>query len=322
MPLIPDISFVIPVYNKAGVLPDVIGALAAQTLDASAEYIFVDDASGDQSRAVLERYATRLPNVTILTNTRNAGPSIRLNEGVAAAKGRYLCLLDADELIVPNAVSTMLRLLRDNGAEMVHGKVIVSDLPAKAIRLEPLRPDPEYAVLEPPLVGILKGRGFVRMSWLVETNVFRAAGGCDPRIFIQDESLPLRLALRATRMIDLQAGVVYAPALGSIRLGIDKAQQHHDRFYAYYNLLHDEPGLPDDIRIAMARRCISTAWKAVRGGTLPDRMIGVLPQYAGAKAGLLVISDKTLERFASAFAVARGIRRSGPPPQADVAASR
>src|SRR5690606_19564159 len=145
MPLPPDVSFVIPVYNKADVLADVVSALAAQTLDAAVEYIFVDDASDDGSRAVLERHSGRLPRVTILRNSRNAGPSVRVNQGADAARGRYLCLIDADELIIPNAVATMLRLMRENGAEMAHGKVIPTDQLAAAVTPLPLDPSPEYA---------------------------------------------------------------------------------------------------------------------------------------------------------------------------------
>lgn len=321
MPLPPDVSFVIPVYNKADVLADVVSALAAQTLDATVEYIFVDDASDDGSRAVLERHSRRLPRVTILRNARNAGPSIRVNQGAEVARGRYLCLIDADELIVPDAVATMLRLMRENSAEMAHGKVIPSDQPAAAVTPLPLDPSPEYAVLEPPLARILERRGLVRMCWLVETDLFHAAGGCDPRVFIQDESLPLRLGATATRMIDLRAGTIYAPAVAS-RLLSDRAQQHHDRFFAYYNFLRDRPDLPAGLREAMARRCLSAVWKAVRGKTLDDDLLATLRYYAYAKTGLVEISDRTLDHFATAFAMARGIRRCAVQEPSRAAAAR
>jgi len=304
----PDISYVIPVYNKADILPDVVRALAAQTLDASTEYIFVDDASTDGSAALLETLSAKLPGLSVLGNAGNAGPSIRLNQGAAAAAGRYLCLIDADELIAPDAVAVMLRLLRETGAQMAHGKVVPVDRPAAAVVPAPLGNAPHYAVLEPPLAGILRGRGFVRMSWLVETALFRAAGGCDPRIFIQDEALPLRLAAAATRMIDLQAATCYAPAAAS-RLSANKAQQHHDRFFAHYNLMRDRPDLPADIRQALARKCLSAAWKAARNHLLLDGRLTVLLQYAGAKTGLTAISDGTLGRIARAFAAIGGIRR-------------
>src|SRR3546814_20810470 len=90
------------------------------------------------------------------------------------------------------------------------------------------------------------------MSWLVETALFRAAGGCDPLLFIQDESLSLRLAARARRMIDLRATTGYAPAAAT-RLSTNKVQQHHDRFFAAYNMLRDRPDLPAELGRAPCR---------------------------------------------------------------------
>src|SRR3546814_981543 len=106
----PDISFVITLYNKADVLPAVVRALAAQQPMPQAEYIFVDDASTDGSVALLQGLAAQLPGMTVMTNDRHAGPAIRLNQGAAAACGRYLCLVDADELIAPDAVAVMRTL--------------------------------------------------------------------------------------------------------------------------------------------------------------------------------------------------------------------
>src|SRR3546814_7140393 len=106
----------------------------------------------------------------------------------------------------------MRTLMERAGAQMAHGKIAASSQPAATPIPPPVGNDPDFAVLNAPLADILAGRGFVRMSWLVETALFRAAGGCDPLLFIQDESLSLRLAARARRMIDLRATTGYAPA--------------------------------------------------------------------------------------------------------------
>ena len=314
----PDISFVIPVYNKADVLPAVVRALATQRPAPQAEYIFVDDASTDGSAALLKQLSPQLPGMTVLANDGNAGPSIRLNQGAAQAAGRYLCLIDADELIAPDAVSVMLRLMRDNNAQMVHGKIERAEQPAATLVPSPIGNMPPHVVLDTPLADILAGRGFVRMSWLVETALFRAAGGCDPRIFIQDESLPLRLAAVARRMIDLQAPTGYAPFAAS-RLSANKAQQHHDRFCAAYNLLRDRPDLPADTRNALRRRCLSAAWKATRVGLLDSDRLGLLLGYVAAKAGLPAMSDPALDRVAAAFASLDGIRRIPASPEKAIA---
>jgi len=311
MPALPDtspeISFVIPVYNKAEMLPAVLRALARQQLPGPAEYIFVDDASTDASVAVLEAGSKALPGLSILHNSGNGGPSLRINQGAAQARGRLLCLIDADELIVPDAVMLMHGLLRDRQADMIHGKVIRGAQAGNTTEPPPLGKLPDYSVSETPLDTILHGRGFVRMTWLVDTALFRAAGGCDDRLFIQDEALPLRLARHARRFIDFRGGMTYAPQIGS-HLSADKRQQHHDRFFAFYNLLQDASGLTAGQRRQIAATCASIAWKAQRRSNLPLATLDALYAYLGGKLGS-TISAAYLRQAATAFRGLNGIRR-------------
>lgn len=308
MPGQPEISFVIPVYNKADILPHSLAALAAQRLEVAAEYIFVDDASQDGSADILQAGAGALPMATILRNDSNAGPSRRLNQGAAQARGRCLCLIDADELIAPDAAMTMLRLMQQHQADMVHGKVKHSDQAAADLQPPAIGAAPAFAVSDRPLATILNGRGFVRMAWLVETTLFRAAGGCDERLFIQDEALPLRLALKARRLIDLQASVTWAPRAAS-HLSADKRQQHHDRFFAYYNLLHDAEALVPQDRRRIATICASIIWKAARRSGLQINGLAALAVYLAGKSGL-DIPPRHLDHAAAAFRGMPGIRRS------------
>ena len=84
--------------------------------------IFVDDASTDGSRTVLEGLAKHYDFVCVIANDDNAGPAIRLNQGAERARGKYLALFDCDELLAPDAVSSMLRLAEEHDADMVHGR--------------------------------------------------------------------------------------------------------------------------------------------------------------------------------------------------------
>ena len=304
----PDISFIIPVYNKADILPHVLTHLAGQDLPFPVEYVFVDDASQDGSVAVIEEHAPKLGEVRILRNTKNAGPSIRLNQGAREASGTYFCLLDADELIAPDAVKTMMALITAERAEMVHGKVVHCTSPAAGIVPQPLGSKPPFVTCIAPIDTVLRTRGIVRMTWLVEAALFRAAGGCDERIFIQDEALPLRLASRASRMIDLHAGITYAPPANS-HLSADTRQQHHDRFFAYYHALHDNRDLTTRQRRQMSAICVSVAWKAARRGSLQVNRLSILLFYLGTKLGWATANMSTLDALASAFRRIAGIRR-------------
>lgn len=309
----PLISVVIPVFDKAWALPHVVAAFARQDPMPDAEYIFVDDASRDGSRAVLADLAPRLPGLHVIANDVNAGPAIRLNQGAAAARGRLLCLLDGDEVPAPDALAVMARLLDESAADMVHGKVAraVGDL--AAIRTPPLGAGPARAVSDDPLATIAAGRGFVRMAWMVRAETFRAAGGCDPRIFIQDESLPLRLASAARRFVDLRAAVTTATTAGGGHLSGNRGQQHHDRFFAAWNMLCDHPDLPPAVARALARKCVSAAWKARRAG-LEGHSMRLFADYLVSRLVPGLPGAGELARIAALFRALPGIRR----PQGEV----
>lgn len=303
----PAISVIIPVFDKADVLEAVIDAFAAQDPMPDAEYIFVDDGSTDGSAARLADLAPRLPGLRVIANSDNAGPSRRLNQGAAAARGRLLCLLDADEIIAPDGLARMADLMAETGADFGHGKVARSDLAPRDIVPVPVGAAPSYVVSDTPLATIAAGRGFVRMAWLVTADLFRAAGGCDPRIFIQDESLPLRLAHHARRFVDLRAAVTTASRQGG-HLSKARAQQHHDRFFAAYNMLCDSADLPADVAGALARKCFSAAWKA-SGSALKGHGVRLLIDYLLSRTGLGVPRRGELAHLAALFAAVPGIRR-------------
>jgi glycosyltransferase involved in cell wall biosynthesis len=307
----PEISVIVPVFDKAEALPHVIAAFARQRPLPDAEYIFVDDASRDSSVAVLKDLAAQLPGLRIIENAANAGPAIRLNQGAADARGRLLCLLDSDEIVAPDAVAAMARLMDGTGADMAHGKVARGAGALAQIRTAPLGPAPEFSLSDAPLATVAAGRGYVRMAWMVDADLFRRAGGCDPRIFIQDESLPLRLALHARRFLDLRAAVTSASAAGG-HLSADRRQQHHDRFFAAWNLLCDNPGLPADVAAALARKCFSAARRAAGAG-LEGHRVRLFLDYVLSRTPLGLSRRAELSRIAGWLRAMPGVRRPGSP---------
>src|SRR5690348_15939894 len=80
----PSISIIIPCFNAAGFLPRAIDSVVAQGI-AAVEIIVVDDASLDDSIAVVEGLARRHPGIVIIPQKVNAGPAAARNAGLAAA---------------------------------------------------------------------------------------------------------------------------------------------------------------------------------------------------------------------------------------------
>ncbi|UXT20280.1 glycosyltransferase family 2 protein [Agrobacterium tumefaciens] len=103
----PDISFVIAAYNAA----DTIEAAIQSALDqqgVTLEVIVVDDRSADDTIALVEGIAIIDPRVRLIALAENLGPGGARNAGIEAATGRWIAVLDSDDVIRPERSACMM----------------------------------------------------------------------------------------------------------------------------------------------------------------------------------------------------------------------
>lgn len=118
---VPEISVITPVYKVSQYIERCAESLMRQTFE-DVEFIFVDDASPDDSRAKLEAVIARYPgrNVRILTHERNSGlPSAR-KTGFEAARGRFIYHCDADDWVETDILEKMHAAAMANDADYVY----------------------------------------------------------------------------------------------------------------------------------------------------------------------------------------------------------
>lgn len=108
----PLVSVVIPAYRCAQTLRCAVDSALAQ--DVACEVLVVDDCSGDDLESVLASFQAD-SRVRLLKNESNLGAAQSRNRGVAAAKGRYIAFLDADDCWRPGKLAKQLRLLEQTG---------------------------------------------------------------------------------------------------------------------------------------------------------------------------------------------------------------
>ena len=122
-PATPFFSVVIPVYNEAenieSMVREIVAAFAART--ESFEVVFVDDASTDNSAALLEKLATETGVVRCLRHRRNFGQSAAVATGMRQARGEWIGTLDGDGQNDPADLPTMLDKARQLGVDCVTG---------------------------------------------------------------------------------------------------------------------------------------------------------------------------------------------------------
>lgn len=101
----PLVSVIIPTFNRADVVQNAIASVLRQTYS-SLELIVVDDASTDNTEAVVRRISdTRVRYVRLPTNTRGAEAR---NAGLDVAKGDYVAFLDSDDVWSPYKLERQL----------------------------------------------------------------------------------------------------------------------------------------------------------------------------------------------------------------------
>jgi glycosyltransferase involved in cell wall biosynthesis len=106
----PDISVVVPVFDEEGAAPALAREIAAAF--ATAEIIFVDDASGDATRARLLALQSEIPALRVLAHGRNAGQSRAIRTGVMAARAPLIVMLDGDGQNDPADAPALVAALR------------------------------------------------------------------------------------------------------------------------------------------------------------------------------------------------------------------
>ncbi len=110
-------SVIVPVYNTEKYLAECLDSIINQTIK-NIEIICIDDGSTDESAKLLREYATRDNRIKIISQT-NQGLSVARNNAIKIACGEYLCFVDSDDYLVPNALETLYEHITKHDLDML-----------------------------------------------------------------------------------------------------------------------------------------------------------------------------------------------------------
>ncbi len=93
----PVLSVVVPVFNERDNIPPLLAEIAAALRGkADFEIVYVDDASKDDSLAVLNQAKAQYPELRVIRHLAQSGQSTAIRNGVKAARGEWIATLDGD----------------------------------------------------------------------------------------------------------------------------------------------------------------------------------------------------------------------------------
>lgn len=113
------LTFVIPAYNSEQFLDKCILSMLVPELFSKLEIIVVNDGSTDGTGAVAKSFCDKYPDVVCLISQENKGHGGALNTGCAAARGKYLKVIDADDWVDTQNLPAFVELLEKCSSDVV-----------------------------------------------------------------------------------------------------------------------------------------------------------------------------------------------------------
>ena len=146
------VSIIIPCYNAERFLAETLESALGQTYR-NIEIIVVDDGSTDNSGGIIRSYGDRIK----AQFGPNRGASAARNLGTELARGEFIQYLDADDLLIIDAVERRIAALHKGAADVAYSDwerlvetepgVFEVDAIPRVCRIEDVHPNPEIAVI-------------------------------------------------------------------------------------------------------------------------------------------------------------------------------
>ncbi|PHS07037.1 MAG: glycosyl transferase family 2 [Kordia sp.] len=201
------LSVVIVNYNVRYFLELCLKSVAAAITSIDAEVIIVDNNSSDESCKMVKQL---FPNIRLIENKENVGFSKANNQGVALAKGEYVCVLNPDTVVAEDTFTQLLefsdskdkigivscKLIDGAGKFLPESK---RNVPTRLVAIKKLIGlSKDYYVSNVKVNEIGKASVFVGAFMLLKRNLYEEVGGFDERYFMYGEDIDLSYSVLNT----------------------------------------------------------------------------------------------------------------------------
>lgn len=135
----PIVSVIMPAYNAERFIEAAIRSVMEQTFQ-NWELIVLDDGSRDHTRQIIETLAQQDQRIRNCPNERNMGVARTRNRGFDLCRGRYVALLDSDDIWHPEKLEKQLARAQETGAELIFTPYALMDASGAPVGTEYLVP--------------------------------------------------------------------------------------------------------------------------------------------------------------------------------------
>lgn len=118
----PLVSVVMPVYNNESYLKESVNSILSQTYP-YLEFIIINDGSTDKSAEIITNIKDK--RIIFINHSTNKGNYFRRNEGCKLAMGKYICIMDSDDIAFPKRIERQIYTMENNPSILAHGTAFI-----------------------------------------------------------------------------------------------------------------------------------------------------------------------------------------------------
>lgn len=194
------VSIVMPAFNAEKHIRASIDSVLAQTYS-NFELIIINDASTDGTASLLNQFSAE-PRVRLITNNSNLGlPSTR-NKGIQVASGKYVALLDSDDIWLPEFLQNQVAILHSNpeisllGCDFDFIDQDGQDITEEKVLEQRKLINKNCGFIEYDLAYLIKTSPLIPSTWVSTKSNFLKLGLFDPDLRVcEDHALILAMSM-------------------------------------------------------------------------------------------------------------------------------
>lgn len=266
----PKVTVIITIYNRERFIADCARSLFEQTLD-DVEFLFVDDASTDNSVSVLEEviaeYPPRKEMIHVLQMEQNGGRAVARQTGIDHATGEYVIHVDSDDWVDTDMLELLYTKAKETDADIVGCNITHEYKTYQKIFRQTY-----YETMDDNIRGLLNGKIFPSLcTSLTRTSLIKENHIIFPQGIDTGEDLlfNLQLYLHANKVI-----------------GIDNPSYHYRHTEESGSFKHTEKSIKSVIEVA---RCIDELMK--EAGNYERFKYDILFRKFSMKSALVITFD-------------------------------
>ena len=170
----PKISIVITIYNGEAYLKTALLSIQNQNFK-DIEIVMVDDGSKDNSIGLIKKLMRTDPRIVLYKNKENKGALYSKTKGILLSKGKYVLLLDEDDILVPrNAFTTLYNEAEKYDLDILRFGILMSTPKIFIIRANITKPESPI-IFQPELSTLMyryDSNGNIKQYCGILTNLF------------------------------------------------------------------------------------------------------------------------------------------------------